>query len=769
MSSDKKPSSPGIVLWLILTLCTHASAQQTKEQDEPLFKLQVSVNKVLVPVVVRDRQHRAVGNLKKDDFQVFDKERLQVISGFSVENRGVAEIKPESGQPPPTPPNTTPPSSAAPRRFIVFLFDDFHLGTDELGRLQKLGSKMLDASLRGSDMAAVVSMSGANSGLMRGRAQLEEAILKLTSHPLYQHQDRQCPNLDYYEANLIQNKHDGTAFEAAVQQTLACTNLDPRAMRNVAEAMVRSAAAGAVTAGDQDVRVALTALKEFVRKTGTLPGQRTLVLVSPGFVTLTPEAMTWKTEILDLAAKMDVTISALDARGLYSTELGANERGPDSQMAMQTGYESQSHRESVALNEDVMAELADGSGGTFFHNNNDLEVGFKELGATPEYVYMLELSLDHVKPDGTYHRLKVKVSGDDFEVRARRGYFAPTRERDMPANDLSKEPEKETAKQPLKGETKAVAEEPEKAAAKDVPKEVANDKPDALIAKPAGGPATPNPSPTVETKGSGKHSSNRNLQWAPPMVDMPLGAAASSQPCILAEILEQAGTRATELFTSLQSFSAQEEIEYQSTDHMGYLQDARIGTFDYLVLFQQSPGGTSVQESRQPKRGSRLLPVFTQDVGLPEMALMFLPEVQADYDISFEGTVEWNGQPAHVVHFVNRKDRQAHTLSFRDSKGAVYPARLKGRAWIAADSGEVLHLESSLMDEMPKVKVRHWFLSIDYAPVQFHTQNVRMLLPHIVDAYCDFEDHRTIVNHTFTGFRLFSVDTTQTIEKPTNP
>jgi len=87
----------------------------------------------------------------------------------------------------------------------------------------------------------------------------------------------------------------------------------------------------------------------------------------------------------------------------------------------------------------------------------------------------------------------------------------------------------------------------------------------------------------------------------------------------------------------------------------------------------------------------------------------------------------------------------------------VYPAKLKGRAWIAVDSGEVLHLESSLTDEMPKVRVRHWYLSIDYAPVQFHTQNVRMLLPQIVDAYCDFEDHRTIVYHAFSNFKLFSV------------
>ena len=376
----------------------------------------------------------------------------------------------------------------------------------------------------------------------------------------------------------------------------------------------------------------------------------------------------------------------------------------------------------------------------------------------PEYVYMLELSLDHVKADGSYHRLKVKVAGEDFEVRARRGYFAPMQEKER-ANEATKQPEKDAAKEPAKEEGKAAVTEPTTTSATEVPKEVskeaANHQPDAAVAAPASGPATA--IPPGETKPTAKRSSNQNLQWAPPMVDLPLGGGVTAQPCVLAEVLEQAGTRAAELFTSLQSFSAQEDVEYQSNDHMGYLQDARIGTFDYLVVFQATPSGTNVQESRQPKRGSRLLPVFTQDVGLPEMALMFLPEIQADYEMTCEGAADWNGRLVHIVHFVNRKDRQAHTLSFRDSKGAVYPAKLKGRAWIATDSGEVLHLESSLMEEMPKVRVRHWYLSVDYASVQFHSNNVRMLLPRIVDAYCDFEDHRTIVNHAFSNFKLFSV------------
>jgi VWFA-related protein len=83
----------------------------------------------------------------------------------------------------------------------------------------------------------------------------------------------------------------------------------------------------------------------------------------------------------------------------------------------------------MRLNEDIMAELADGTGGTYFHNSNDLQGGFRLLTEVPEYVYLLELSLQSVKQDGAYHLLKVKAGQDGLKLQARRGYFAPKAEK----------------------------------------------------------------------------------------------------------------------------------------------------------------------------------------------------------------------------------------------------------------------------------------------------------------------------------------------------
>jgi VWFA-related protein len=198
--------------------------------------------------------------------------------------------------------------------------------------------------------------------------------------------------------------------------------------QSAAQTMADSAARRALSMGRQDVQATFASIGQYLRAMANLPGQRILILVSPGFLNIEPEVLTAESRLMDLAAQSNVTISALDARGLYSTELTASERSPVSAgPSLLTGSDYQ--HSAAKLAENAIAELADGAGGMFIRNSNDLDAGLKKLAEAPEVVYLLELSLDSIKPDGAYHRLRVKVDRDGLELQARRGYFMPKPEK----------------------------------------------------------------------------------------------------------------------------------------------------------------------------------------------------------------------------------------------------------------------------------------------------------------------------------------------------
>jgi hypothetical protein len=264
----------------------------------------------------------------------------------------------------------------------------------------------------------------------------------------------------------------------------------------------------------------------------------------------------------------------------------------------------------------------------------------------------------------------------------------------------------------------------------------------------------------------GRAATQRSLSNEPPNTPSDSRDHTNASKCDLPAVLAQAAVRANELVTNLQNFTAQERIDFRLLDRVGNQYDAGSADFDYTAVLVRQLLGYTVQETRNAVPGSHPFPISMHDLGLPEIALMFLPEFQTNYEMTCSGAAMRNEHPTWIVNLRQRKDHPDTTASFTAKNGVVYPAPLKGRAWIAKDSGEVVHLEIALMHPIPAVNIQSWTLSINYAPVHFKSRNIDVWLPQSTDVYRESDNGRTFTSHKFTDFRLFSVDVNMVPNSP---
>jgi len=429
-----------------------ASTPEINTRTSPV-PLESHASLVPVRVVVHDANGHAVENLHKDDFQIKQDGKLQFITHFSVETPGSAEKQVARGEAIPLPTDSTsyaisdsaadtsgklgpaPPGALAmPSRFVALLFDDAHLDMSDLSRSKVAALRFIETSVKPNQRLAVYTVSGHHEvDFTDDHAKIHAAITALIANPVGAYDpvtQHDCLQITYYQADLIQNKNDQQAAAAANADALVCAAAATggQGVQQQAAMLVTSAVQEVLAAGEINTQYAVRRLTDVVRRVSALPGQRSIVLVSPGFLTSTFEYEV--SELIDKANHSNIFINTLDARGLYTVDpIGdITQSAPVRASAATSGMSLQYRLDEQRVQSEVLSDLAYSTGGFYFRNNNDLDAGFRTTAAEPEVSYLLAFVPSNLKNDGKFHTLGVKLmTKEKYTVQARRGFFAPKR------------------------------------------------------------------------------------------------------------------------------------------------------------------------------------------------------------------------------------------------------------------------------------------------------------------------------------------------------
>jgi VWFA-related protein len=412
------------------------------------------VNLVSVPVVIRDKEGHAVGGLRQEDFQLFDKGKPQVITKFTIQTSTSAPVTAASAASVAGDAAESPKAASKPElpdRYVAYFFDDIHMQSGDLLQARQAANHHLDTALDAGARAGVFTTSGRTTqGFTNDVAKLHDAVNRI--QPWTSINDKtECLQISYYLADYLINKEQSlTPFGinrgsqlAAVLLGEADGCLHHPVDKSLPLRYLWTTANTSLLYGMEETQSGLTVLRDLITKMSALPGSRTIVLVSPGFI-MSAEHRTNENDIFEKAIRANVIVNSLDIRGVYTPlrtrTFDAESGGANSPDA---GFiRLQAEQDEASRSGDILAELADGTGGTV-HNDNAFEGGLKELAGRPEYVYVLGFSPDNLKFDGSYHGLKVKLKEPaKFDIEARRGYWAPSHAMD-PA-EAAKEELRET-------------------------------------------------------------------------------------------------------------------------------------------------------------------------------------------------------------------------------------------------------------------------------------------------------------------------------------
>ena len=395
-----------------------APAQQQPPADPqtpPVFR--AGINFVRVDVIVSDKNGAPVGDVQQGDFEVTEDDKPQKIETFKLVklDGGVVDSITETPKPIRTDSDEEMEAARDDVRLFAIFLDDYHVRRGASMSVRNQIVQFVEAQLGPSDMIGVMYPLESTSSVRMTRN--HSAVVR----GLQQFLGRKY---DYTPKNEFEERYSRYPTETVER------------VRN---------------------QVSLSAIKSLIVHMGSLKeGRKALVLVSEGYTNMVPPQMrdanaqmpgsgnpnrfnplagqndlnedraalmasmdldSDMRELYDAANRNNVAIYTVDPRGLPVFEFDINE-----------GISVQSDSKYLASTQDTLRSLAENTDGRAIVNRNDLAVGMKQITRDSSAYYLIGYNSSQAPSDGKFHEIKVKVKRPGVQVRARRGYWALSRE-----------------------------------------------------------------------------------------------------------------------------------------------------------------------------------------------------------------------------------------------------------------------------------------------------------------------------------------------------
>ena len=240
-----------------------AHAQQTSAPAEPVV-LRAETRLVLVDTVVTDKKGTYVSDLEQKDFKVWEDGKEQVLSSFSYEDSSDSHSQPH---------------------YMVLFFDNSTMDFSDQIKARDAAAKFIDANAGPNRLIAIADFGGTVriSQNFTADAQRLKQVVKNT------------------KGSSVQPNGQPDALVAS----LATPPVGPSLARAESEFGIQSV---------------LSALRSMAKGLSTVPGRKTLVMLTSGFP-LNIEDQSQLTATMDTCNKANVAIYPIDVRGLVVPDM----------------------------------------------------------------------------------------------------------------------------------------------------------------------------------------------------------------------------------------------------------------------------------------------------------------------------------------------------------------------------------------------------------------------------------------------------------------